>query len=92
MDKSMLTGESRLVSLNADKSSSDENESMNLGFMCTNLVEGEATAVVLRTGRRTAIGNIAHLSEHTKRKMTNLQKDMYIYTGFMLGYLHYLFE
>ena len=92
MDKSMLTGESRLVSLKADESSSDENESINLGFMGTNLMEGDATAVVWRTGRRTAMGIIAHLSEHTKRKKTNLQKDMYIYAGFILGYVHYLLE
>lgn len=86
----MLTGESRLLSLAVDKLSADENESPNVGFMGTFLVEGEATAVVYHTGKHTAIGRIAKLRTGTKRKMGNLEKDLYIFSIMMLVYVLYL--
>ena len=51
-------------------------EQNNMLFMGTNLVRGEARAVVTSTGMRTQLGHIANLVTEIKQEETPLQKQM----------------
>ena len=74
MDNSSLTGESEPVQLQANLMERNIMESRNMAFFSTNVVEGTARGVVLRTGDRTVMGNIAHLVTSISAGQTPIKK------------------
>ena len=74
MDNSSLTGESEGVSLEPSATHRDVMESRNLAFFSTSVVEGTGRGVVLHTGDRTLIGNIAHIVSGIKQGQTPIKK------------------
>ena len=75
----IFTGESRPSKKNVGVLE-EENlplaDQSNIVFMGTNLVRGEARAVVSSTGMRTQLGHIANLVTEIKQEETPLQKQM----------------
>ncbi|HSX39104.1 MAG TPA: HAD-IC family P-type ATPase [Candidatus Saccharimonadales bacterium] len=66
IDESILTGESVAVSKKSDASSVAETqvyEAQNIGFSGTNVISGVGEGVVFAVGKKTQMGNIAHLAE-----------------------------
>jgi len=78
VDNSPLTGETKPISLNSNISQAGTHptESLCLGFKGTSCVEGECLAIVIRTGDRTFIGQIATLTASSEAKKTTLQIEL----------------
>lgn len=86
VDESALTGESQPVgkqpgNVAEDVPLADRN---NMVWMSTNVTGGRGRAVVVETGMRTALGNIAGEVRATERENTPLQKRMHK-LGIVLG-------
>ncbi|MFT8315404.1 MAG: HAD-IC family P-type ATPase [Clostridium sp.] len=82
VNESSLTGESvpiakstRICDKNVELASRD-----NMLYMGTNIVSGNATAVVVETGMNTEIGNIAAMLQNIKLDETPLQRRMKNFT------------
>jgi sodium/potassium-transporting ATPase subunit alpha len=72
-----LTGESRHVSLSAERVAAGElTDSPNLVFAGCSVVRGSGAAVVYATGRRTEFGKIAALSVEVRRPPTPLEREV----------------
>lgn len=65
VDNSILTGESEPINLTTTMTSDNYMESKNVMFMGTSVIEGSGLAVVVNTGRRTVMGQIARMSNAT---------------------------
>lgn len=59
VDNSSLTGESTPLTRSAEARTDSSKDAENMGFFGTTLVSGTAVAVVIRTGDRTTMGQIA---------------------------------
>ncbi len=73
MDEEILTGESvsvEKVSGALKERTEQMYQARNIGFAGTVLLRGSGTGVVLATGRDTAMGEVAHLTESTNREST----------------------
>lgn len=69
VDESVLTGESNDVYKDAAQMAAEPAEyyaATNIGFSGTSMLTGEATAVVIATGKSAALGDIATLAAATK--------------------------
>ncbi|KAJ3271825.1 hypothetical protein HDV01_006337 [Terramyces sp. JEL0728] len=79
-DRSLLTGESKLI--NGTTSPTDENalESKNLALSSTFVVRGKAKGVVFQTGDKTIIGQIVQMSGKQKNAATPIQKELNTFT------------
>ncbi len=76
IDESPLTGESIPVSKVADSllaASTPLADQINMAFMGTTVTRGRGTAVVVETGMRTVMGQIARMISETKPAPTPLQ-------------------
>ncbi len=79
VDESTLTGESHPVSKNADIVLEPETplaDHKNMAYMGTAVTRGRGKAIVVETGNRTVIGQIAKIIKETPASMTPLQKKL----------------
>ncbi|KAI8908995.1 calcium ATPase transmembrane domain M-containing protein [Gorgonomyces haynaldii] len=79
-DRSLLTGESKLI--NATVEPTDENalETKNLALSSTFVVQGRAKGVVFQIGDNTIIGQIVKMSGKQKESLTPIQKEINFFT------------
>ncbi len=85
-DESILTGESVAIGKSADPMQSvpeDLYKASNMGFAGTTVVRGEARAIVVATGKKTAMGKIARLTVET-RHVSNFEKGISRFSKFIL--------
>jgi sodium/potassium-transporting ATPase subunit alpha len=77
VDQSSITGESEPVDCNC-KISSENNafEAFNLTFSGSLVVEGEALAVIIRSGDHTLLGDMVKLSSGLGREASMLKQDV----------------
>ena len=77
-DESLLTGESVPVSKNSDLVSEQvsTDKQRNMLFKGTSLTRGHGEAVVVATGMKTKLGDIAKLVEGAKKEITPLEKRL----------------
>ncbi|MBI2464078.1 HAD-IC family P-type ATPase [Candidatus Peregrinibacteria bacterium] len=59
-----------------EKKTANNIEHANIVFMGTTVVSGAAKCIVLHTGMDTQFGKIAHLTVHTKKDKSPLQKEL----------------
>lgn len=86
VDESAITGESVAVHKISDpikKQAVNFFEAENVGFSGTLAVNGTAKAVVVKTGKKTAMGGIAHLATATK-SVSNFEKGINNFSAFIL--------
>lgn len=86
VDESVLTGESLTVSKTADLlrvPPVEMHEAMNVGFAGTVVTSGWGEGVVFATGKETAFGDIATLTEETERE-TVFEKGIRQFSRFIL--------
>ncbi len=79
IDESALTGESHPVSKNADivlKPDIPLADHKNMAYMGTAVTRGRGMAIVVETGSRTIMGQIARMIKETEASMTPLQKKL----------------
>ncbi|GAB4072412.1 calcium-translocating P-type ATPase, SERCA-type [Barrientosiimonas marina] len=78
-EESALTGESLPVMKHASPISKDQLEAqdqVNMGFMNTIVTRGNGTGIVVGTGMRTVMGQIASLMTQTKKTTTPLEHKL----------------
>jgi len=86
IDETVLTGESVPVFKKADNLKSIPNsyhQALNLAFSGTDVLKGNAKAVVLATGKNTAFGKIATLTGES-RKVSDFEKGISRFSKFIL--------
>lgn len=86
VDESAITGESvavHKISESLQKQAKDFFEGENIGFSGTLAVNGTAKAVVLKTGKDTAMGRITRLATETK-SVSNFEKGINDFSAFIL--------
>jgi Mg2+-importing ATPase len=86
VDESVITGESVSVMKNEtvlSQTVTDFFGADNLGFSGTVVVNGSAKAVIVATGRKTAMGNISHLASVPKTA-SSFEKGINDFSGFIL--------
>ena len=91
VDESILTGESANVyktEQTAKKTAINYQEANNLCFAGTNIISGQAKALVLTTGPQTEFGHIAKLAAETK-KISDFQKGITKFSHFILKLIGY---
>ena len=77
VNNATITGESLPHSRNADVSDeADSIHSNNVLLAGTMIVSGEVTALTFATGAHTAFGQIAHLTQATKKALSPLQQEV----------------
>lgn len=78
VDESILTGEWKSLKKSPEvlKADTPLGNRINMVFMGTVVEEGQATALVVRTGIHTEIGKIVKLLRETKERKTPLQQKM----------------
>ena len=83
VDKSIITGETRPVTIQVEPVNSTIIDANNLAFLGTTVSEGSMKCMVIGTGDKTYLGQIANLATTSKRSITTLEKDIY-YLSFMI--------
>ena len=86
VDESILTGESIKVykkETALEKPASALHEASNLGFSGTDVINGTAKALVVATGKNTALGKISKLVTET-RKVSDFEKGIAKFSDFIL--------
>ena len=89
LNQSALTGESLPVERNADASTADVQNPLelpNICFMGSNVESGSATAVVIHTGDKTYFGSLA-ASIVGQRQLTSFDKGVNKFTWLMIGFI-----
>ncbi len=89
INEARLTGESHPVSKDA-KTLTDElvlADRVNMAFMGTTVVSGQARGVVCHIGIETELGKIAQLIKETKEEQTPLQKRLSSMSKFLGGFI-----
>ncbi|MFT4313446.1 MAG: cation-translocating P-type ATPase, partial [Candidatus Woesearchaeota archaeon] len=78
VDEAILTGESVSVSKSAEKLTEEKSisEQTNMVFAATQVTNGHAVGVVVKTGSKTQVGNIAHLLTKIKDQDSPLIKRL----------------
>lgn len=76
VDNSSLTGESDPQSRTPEGSDENPLETKNLAFYSTKLVEGSGKGIVINTGDRTVIGQIAGLASSTTNMETPIRREI----------------
>ena len=86
IDETVLTGESigvNKVDTNIKSIPNSYNEAINLAFSGTDILKGNAKAIVLATGKQTVFGNIAVLATESK-KVSDFAKGINQFSRFIL--------
>jgi len=81
VELSSLTGESAPIKLAVDGGNVKREESKNLAFSTSQCVEGEGYGVVIATGARTMIGEIANKASATDAHDTPIQKEIKMFVS-----------
>ena len=76
VDNSSLTGESDPLTRTPDIGHEDPLEARNLAFSSTNCVDGSGIGIVVATGDRTVMGDIARLVSNIKSEKTPIAKEI----------------
>ncbi|CAJ0942356.1 unnamed protein product, partial [Mesorhabditis belari] len=76
VDNSSLTGESEPQTRSPDCTNENPLETRNIAFFSTNAVEGTCKGVVIYTGDRTVMGQIAHLASGLDAGMTPIAREI----------------
>ncbi|ESN95059.1 hypothetical protein HELRODRAFT_157737 [Helobdella robusta] len=76
VDNSSLTGESEPQVRGAKCTHDNPLETKNVAFFSTNVIEGTARGIVIRTGDETVMGRIANLTSGLGDSETTLSKEM----------------
>ncbi|KAG1877646.1 hypothetical protein DFJ58DRAFT_752076 [Suillus subalutaceus] len=79
-DRSLLTGESEMVSGALHATSDNALETRNLALTSTFVVQGTCHGVVFATGDRTVMGRLVKMSGETKFKLTTIQREVWFFT------------
>ncbi|KAJ3319401.1 hypothetical protein HDV06_006354 [Boothiomyces sp. JEL0866] len=82
-DRSLLTGESKLISGATVPTDENALESKNLALSSTFVVRGKAKGIVFQTGDHTIIGQIVQRSAKQKLSPTPIQKEINSFTIFV---------
>lgn len=86
IDESAMTGESESVAKNSEPlhfSKTEVYEAENIGFAGTVVVSGRGEGVVIATGRKTNLGDIAKLTEEVNHE-TRFEKGLHQFSRFIL--------
>lgn len=76
VDESILTGESEPV----EKAAFGESEEISCeAFSGSTVMQGNATIIVVKTGKATQIGSISELSQTVERDLTPMQKELMLF-------------
>jgi sodium/potassium-transporting ATPase subunit alpha len=93
VDESILTGESEP----AEKVAFGESEEISYeAFSGSTVMRGNATILVIRTGRATKIGSISELSQTVERDLTPMQKELGLfvrkitYLALIIGFIFFV--
>ncbi|ORZ41564.1 hypothetical protein BCR44DRAFT_1423068 [Catenaria anguillulae PL171] len=76
VDNSILTGESLPIHCTVEATDDNVLESHNMVFMGTFVTEGQGIGVVIATGDRTVMGQVASLASRTRVTQTTLQREI----------------
>lgn len=76
VDNSSLTGESEPQDRTKDNDMENPLEASNIMFNSTLVVSGEAYGIVIRTGDRTVLGQIAHLTASEDKMTSPLSREI----------------
>lgn len=76
VDNSSITGESDPLLRTTDPVKCSSLESSNLAFFSTNCTDGSGVGVVIATGDRTVMGDIASLVSNIETEMTPIAKEI----------------
>ncbi len=81
VNNASLTGESEDLLRAPEKTSDNPLETMNLGFFGTQCTQGVGTGIVIETGDRTVIGQIANLAQsaHASQTPLSIEINRFIY-------------
>ncbi|KAG1821972.1 uncharacterized protein BJ212DRAFT_1297237 [Suillus subaureus] len=79
-DRSLLTGESKMVPGALDATCDNALETRNLALTSTFVVQGTCHGVVFATGDRTVMGRLIKMSGETKFKLTTIQREVWFFT------------
>jgi sodium/potassium-transporting ATPase subunit alpha len=82
-DFSSLTGESDAIRLTIEAQHKEPQESKNLIFSSSGIVEGEGYGLVIRTGDATMIGKIAALASSTNTQGTTMEREIHSFVKFV---------
>ncbi|KAF7305091.1 Calcium ATPase transmembrane domain M-containing protein [Mycena kentingensis (nom. inval.)] len=84
-DRSLLTGESEMISGSIEATSDNALETRNLALTSTFVVQGSCTGVVFAIGDKTIMGRIVSMSGTEKFKLTSVQKEVWFFTKIVSG-------
>ncbi|KAG2036278.1 E1-E2 ATPase-domain-containing protein [Suillus americanus] len=79
-DRSLLTGESQMVSGTLHATSDNALETRNLVLTSTFVVQGTCHGVVFATGDRTVMGRLVKMSGETEFKLSTIQGEVWFFT------------
>ncbi|KAM9604690.1 potassium-transporting ATPase alpha chain 2 [Trichechus inunguis] len=85
VDNSSLTGESEPQSRSCDFTHDNPLETKNIGFYSTTCLEGTATGMVINTGDRTVIGQIASLASGVGNEKTPIAIEIEHFVHIVAG-------
>ncbi|XP_049637598.1 potassium-transporting ATPase alpha chain 2 [Suncus etruscus] len=85
VDNSSLTGESEPQSRSCEFTHDSPLESKNIGFYSTTCLEGTATGMVIKTGDRTIIGQIASLASGVGNEKTPIAIEIEHFVHMVAG-------
>ncbi|XP_006832036.1 PREDICTED: potassium-transporting ATPase alpha chain 2-like [Chrysochloris asiatica] len=85
VDNSSLTGESEPQSRSCDCTHDNPLETNNIGFYSTTCLEGTATGMVINTGDRTVIGQIASLASEVGNEKTPIAIEIEHFVHIVAG-------
>ncbi|XP_059536831.1 potassium-transporting ATPase alpha chain 2 [Myotis daubentonii] len=85
VDNSSLTGESEPQSRSCEFTHDDPLETKNIGFYSTTCLEGTATGMVINTGDRTIIGQIASLASGVGNEKTPIAIEIKHFVHIVAG-------
>ncbi|KAM9604689.1 potassium-transporting ATPase alpha chain 2-like [Trichechus inunguis] len=85
VDNSSLTGESEPQSRSCDFTDDNPLETKNIGFYSTTCLEGTATGMVINTGDRTVIGQIASLASGVGNEKTPIAIEIEHFVHIVAG-------
>lgn len=86
VDETVLTGESVPINKKTEALKNEPksyHQALNLAFSGTDVLKGEAKAVVIATGKNTAFGQIAKLAGETK-KISDFEKGISCFSQFII--------
>ena len=85
VNNASLTGESEDLSRKPEMTAENPLETKNLAFFGTQCTTGHGVCLVIETGERTVIGQIANLASTGGVLTSNLKKDLNLFFRYILA-------